>query len=41
MKQRKTLSLILSLVMLLSLCLSAGAQTVAELPRNETLYFGG
>lgn len=41
MTQRKTLSLILSLVMLLSLCLSASAQTVAELPRNETLYFGG
>ncbi len=39
MKTRRLLGLILALV--LALPLMASAQTVAELPRNETMYFGG
>ncbi|MEA5013654.1 MAG: ABC transporter substrate-binding protein [Candidatus Limiplasma sp.] len=38
---RKLLALFLSLAMLAGVGLSAGAETVAELPRNETLYFAG
>ena len=38
---RKILALVLALAMALTLVLSAGAETVAELPRNETLYFAG
>ena len=39
---RKFLCLLLSLTMVCSLALvSASAETAAELPRNETLYFAG
>jgi ABC-type dipeptide transport system, periplasmic component len=37
---KKILALVLALTMVLSLTL-AQAETVAELPRNETLYFAG
>lgn len=39
MKTRRLLGLLLALM--LALPVVAGAQTVAELPRNETMYFGG
>jgi peptide/nickel transport system substrate-binding protein len=39
MKTRRLLGLLLALM--LALPLMASAQTVAELPRNETMYFGG
>ena len=39
MKTRRFLGLLLALM--LALPLMASAQTVAELPRNETMYFGG
>ncbi len=38
---RKLLALFLALSMLVGMGLSAGAETVVELPRNETVYFGG
>lgn len=41
MKNRKLAALFLALVMALSLGLTAQAEEVTELPRNETLYFGG
>ena len=42
MKIRKLLSLLLALTMLLSVAGVASAETVVtDLPRNETLYFGG
>ena len=41
MKTRKLLSLVLALMMLCGIAASATAETVTELPRNETLYFGG
>ena len=41
MKNRKIISLILALSMVMSLALGAAAETVAELPRNETLYVVG
>ena len=42
MKIRKLLSLLLALTMLLSVAGVASAETaVTDLPRNETLYFGG
>ena len=41
MKNRKLAALFLALVMVLSMGLAAHAQDVTELPRNETLYFGG
>lgn len=41
MKSRKLLACVLALVMLCGISLTASAQTVAELPRNETLYFAG
>ncbi|MBQ6527913.1 MAG: ABC transporter substrate-binding protein, partial [Clostridia bacterium] len=37
---KKILSLVLALAMLLSLAV-AGAETATDLPRNETMYFGG
>jgi len=39
MKTRRLLGLVLALM--LALPMVASAQTVAELPRNETMYFGG
>ncbi|MEG0741559.1 MAG: ABC transporter substrate-binding protein [Clostridia bacterium] len=41
MKTRKIMALVLALAMVMTAALSASAETVAELPRNETLYFGG
>lgn len=41
MKNRKLAALFHALVMVLSMGLAAHAQDVTELPRNETLYFGG
>lgn len=38
---KKLLSLVLALVMVLGVTLPALAEMVTELPRNETLYFGG
>lgn len=38
---RKILSLVLALVMLVSVVCIATAETATDLPRNETLYFGG
>ena len=38
---KKLVSLILALAMALSLLSFAGAETLTELPRNETLYHGG
>ncbi len=38
---KKILALVLTLAMALSMCLAASAETVVELPRNETLYFAG
>jgi hypothetical protein len=41
MKTRRLLGLVLALVLALPIGLSASAETVAELPRNETMYFAG
>ena len=41
MKTRKLLALVLAAAMVMTMGLSACAETVAELPRNETLYFAG
>ena len=38
---KKLLSLVLALAMALSMVALAGAEAVQDLPRNETLYFGG
>ena len=38
---KKILALVLALAMVLTMGLSASAETVAELPRNESLYFAG
>ena len=38
---KKILSLVLALALVLSMMAVAGAETVTELPRNETLYHGG
>lgn len=41
MKTQKLLSLLLALMMLCGITAGATAETITELPRNETLYFGG
>ena len=41
MKTRKLAALILALAMVMTMGFGASAETVAELPRNETLYFAG
>lgn len=41
MKTRKLLALALALVMVMGMTAVASAETVTQLPRNETLYFGG
>ena len=41
MKSRKIFAVLLALSMVMSFALTAVAETVAELPRNETLYFAG
>ncbi len=41
MKSGKLLALVLALTMLCSMFVGACAETIAELPRNETLYFAG
>lgn len=41
MKTRRLISLVVALMMLFSIASIASAETVTELPRNETLYFGG
>ena len=38
---KKLLSLVLALALVLGMTAAAGAETVTELPRNETLYHGG
>ena len=38
---KKLIALILSLAMVMTMVLSASAESVVELPRNETLYFAG
>ena len=38
---KKLASLLLTLVMIMTMGLCASAETVVELPRNETLYFAG
>ena len=38
---KKLLSLVLALALVLSMMAVAGAETLTELPRNETLYHGG
>ena len=38
---KKLLSLVLALALALSVAAVAGAETVQDLPRNETIYFGG
>ena len=41
MKTWKILSLVLALCMLMSVATFAGAESAADLPRTETVYFGG
>lgn len=41
MKTRKILALVLALTMVMTVAVAASAETVTELPRNETLYFAG
>ncbi|MDD3334556.1 MAG: ABC transporter substrate-binding protein [Eubacteriales bacterium] len=41
MNTRKLVSLVIALAMVMTMCLSASAETVTELPRNESLYFAG
>lgn len=41
MNTRKLLALVLTLAMVMTMGFGASAETVAELPRNETLYFAG
>lgn len=38
---KKLAALLLAMILALSLGLTAQAETVTELPRNETLYFAG
>ena len=38
---KKLLALVLALAMALSLVAVAGAEEAKDLPRNETVYFGG